>query len=607
MSHRSYSSRVGVVPDNAAWEAARAAHCDAFVAARAADDTEAMAAAALALASLQRFGGPGGRTPALLHEAYLSAADVPATRARLAAALARSWVYANDAVRGAPFALEAVELAEETNDPTVLADALDAQLATCWGPDDLSERLHITARLEDVAAHVDDVRTRMDAHLWRLTTALETLDVTGMHRQLAALDLLADETGSPLVRYFAMTRRAMQATLVDDLDRALELVDASYTLGTELGIADAFAVFHEQRAEIARHADDTALLATEAALAEDYGVSTGVQSIVAEAAVLALQAGDTDRATRLVLHVAGGGFDVVPSDVDWLLTLSKTTEAAAGVGLVDVARDGMTLLAPYAGRCVLNAGAVVCVGVVEDYLWRAATAVGDKRAESWRAAAAASYRRLGASWWLRRVPASYDVLSPAVPAPRSGATRTLELRPLPGRSVWSVGPQGDAQLLPEMKGMHYLRALLQRPGADITALDLSAMVAGHGATMAEPDTGEHVDRRALTAYRNRLREIDEELDEAQSWHDPARVERIEAERTALLREVAGATGLGGRPRTASGSAERARVAVRKAIAAALDRIEAADPPTARLLRRSVHTGAVCRYEPDPDVPATWLL
>ena len=127
---------MGAVQDDSAWEAARAAHCDAFVAARAADDVDAMAAAALGLASLQRFGGPGGRTPALLHEAYLAAADSPAARARLAAALARSWVYGNDAVRGAPFALEAVELAEETHDPTVLADALDAQLVTSWGPDD---------------------------------------------------------------------------------------------------------------------------------------------------------------------------------------------------------------------------------------------------------------------------------------------------------------------------------------------------------------------------------------------------------------------------------------------------------------------------------------
>jgi hypothetical protein len=556
--------------DDRGWEAARAAHSDAFVAARAVNDITAMAAAALALASLQRFGGPGGRTPALLHEAYLAAAEAPATRARLAAALARSWVYGNDAARGAPFALEAVELAEGSQDPVLLADALDARLATCWGPDDLSERLRVTARLQDVAAHVDDVRTRMDAHLWRLTTALETLDVTGVHHQLSALDLLAAETGSPLVRYFALTRRAMHATLVDDLDRARELVEAAYALGTELGVADAFAVYNAQLSEVGRHAGDIDFLRSQAALAEDFAVAHGIPSLVAEAAVLALQAGDADRASRLVLQVAGGGFDLVPYDVDWLLTVSKVTEAAAGLGLVEIARQGMTLMAPYSGRCVVNAGAVTCVGVVEDYLWRAAAVTGDTRADDWRAAAAAAYRRLSAPWLLSRVSSSYEPVGTPV-RPAAADVRIVELRLLPGQSVWSVGQVGDARLLPDVKGLHYLRALLQHPGVEVTALDLSAMVAGHGTTVAEPDVGPQLDRQALTAYRTRLRAIDEELDEAQSWADVARVERVEAERAALLREVAGA------------------------------------PATARLLRATVHTGSVCRYEPDPDRPVTWQL
>jgi hypothetical protein len=601
-----------VVPDDSAWEAARAAYCDSFVAARAADDIGAMAAAALGLASLQRFGGPGGRTPALLHEAYLAAADSPATRARLAAALARSWAYGNDAARGATFAAEAVELGEKSNDPTILADALDAQLSVNWGPDDLPDRLQITARLQDVAAHVDDVRTRMDAHLWRLTTALETLDVTGMHRQLSALDLLAGETGSPLVRYFAMTRQAMRAVLVDDLDRGRELAEAAYALGTDAGVPDAFAVYHVQRAAVARHAGDVSVLAEEAALAEEFAVRHGIGAVLAEAAVLAFQAGETERAARLVEQVAGGGFGQVPYDVDWLLTVSLTTEAAAGLGHTEIARAGMTLMAPYAGRCVVNAGTVDCDGVVEDYLWRAAVVSGDPRADAWRVAAEAAYRRLGAPWWLRRVSAPYDAMRGAPvaaprTAPRKADKRTVELRRLPGQAVWSVGTPGEARLLPDMKGLHYLRALLQRPGAVVTAVDLSAMAAGHGTAFAEPDAGERLDRRALTAYRTRLREIDEELDEAQSWHDQARAERIEAEREALLRELAGATGLGGRARTVGGTAERARVAVRKAVAAALDRIDAEDQATARLLRRTVHTGSACRYEPDPDTPVDWLL
>ena len=591
---------------DAHWAAARVTHAQAFVTARAAGDVNAMAVAALQLAALQRFGGPGGRTPALLHEAYLAAADQSVTRTRLAAALARSWVYGNDADRGIPFATEAVELAEHSGDPTLLADALDAQLATCWGPDDLTERLHLTARLQDISAHVDDVRTRMDAHLWRLTTALETLDVVGTHRQLSALELLADETGSPLVRYFAMTRRAMHHIVVDDLGQARSLIEDSYALGTEIGVADAFAVYHEQIAEIARHSHDIPTLTAEAALGEEYGLTHGIQSVLAEAAGLYLQIGNVDGAAKLVLQVAGAGFDVVPRDVDWTLTVSRITEAAAGVGLTDIAREGLTLLGPYAGRSVVNAGAVVFVGVVEDYLWQAGSATGDPRADDWRAAAASAYRRLGAPWWLRRVVTPHATERSTAAAPPSQPVHTVEFRLLPGGTVWSIGAPETAQLLPDMRGLHYLHTLVQRPGAELSALDLTALVAGHRAVI-EAAPGPTLDRQALAAYRQRLRDIDEELDEAQSWHDTVRIEQIETEREALLREIAGATGLGGRARNNGGSAERARVAVRKAIATAIERIDSEDPTTARLLRASVRTGGLCRYEPNPDAPVVWLL
>jgi hypothetical protein len=49
------------------------------------------------------------------------------------------------------------------------------------------------------------------------------------------------------------------------------------------------------------------------------------------------------------------------------------------------------------------------------------------------------------------------------------------------------------------------------------------------------------------------------------------------------------------------------VAVRKAISAAVERIDTLDPALARLLRDTVRTGAVCRYEPDPGRPVTWML
>jgi hypothetical protein len=120
-------------------------------------------------------------------------------------------------------------------------------------------------------------------------------------------------------------------------------------------------------------------------------------------------------------------------------------------------------------------------------------------------------------------------------------------------------------------------------------------------------TGPVVDRQALLAYRRRLVELDEELARADARGDPVRAERLAGERAALLTQVAEATGLSGRPRVTTSAEERARVAVRKAIAAAVARIGAVDPGVERLLRDTVVTGTACRFDPDPGRPVRWVL
>ncbi len=103
-----------------------------------------------------------------------------------------------------------------------------------------------------------------------------------------------------------------------------------------------------------------------------------------------------------------------------------------------------------------------------------------------------------------------------------------------------------------------------------------------------------LDKQALSAYRRRLAEIDADLDEARSWADTGRAAKLSAERDALLDQLRAATGLGGRPRVPGSAHERARIAVRKAIVNAIDRVAAADPSLGRLLSDTVTTGAICR-------------
>ncbi len=555
-----------------------------------------MTTAALELAATQRFGTIPGRVPAFLHEAYMLADGEQ--RARLAVAVARTWAYGGDPDRAIAFAAEGLAFAEATDDAPLLAAALDAELLVHWGPDDLDERIRVTARLENVVAHLPDVEARLSAHLWRLTTALEALDVTAVRRQLRSLDVLADESGSARVRFFAASRRGMFALLTSDLDGARDALREASAAGTEAAEADTYAIVRSLGAHIARQAGDVGGLVREAELYESFGTREGVISITAEAATLWAAADQPDRARALLRQLAGPDFGSIPRDSDWLLSMTCLVEVAVETGVDELAEIARGLLEPYAGRGVVNAGGVAFDGVVDDYLYRAAALLGrDAEAAARRESAAGAYERMGATWWLRRLPAR--------PAP--SRPDVVHLRPGTD-GIWWVGREGAIGMVRDMKGLHYLRLLLQRPEADVGALDLSDAVAGHPRAGPPPEAGTEVlDRRALAAYRRRLADIDAELDEAQSWSAAARVERLQSEREALLAELRSAVGLAGRERTTGGTSERARVAVRKAIAAAIERIGDADPGLARLLHDTVRTGTVCRYEPDPGRPVRWVL
>jgi len=579
-------------------EQARAEYVRAYDAARDAGDVEAMGEAALGLAATRIFGTHPGRAPAFLHQAYQRAEG--ALRVRLAVALAKSWVYGGSAQRAVPFADEAVDLATRAGDPSLLAEALDAQLLVHWGPDDQTARIAITAQLEDVVAHLEDVEARLSAYLWRLTTAMECLDMAAVRRQLRALDILAEETDSDRVRFFATARQGMNALLAGDFAAAEELRRRAVEIGERAGEPDSDAIEHALLGMLLRQAPDRDRLLAEAEVYEQFGTSEGVLSVLAEAAQLFRVAGDRERTALIAERFSDLGR--IPRDVDWLLTVCMVTDAAAGAGLDDLARQCVDALEPYAGRGLVNAGGVSFLGVVDSYLAFACRSLGrDDEAARWSESAHRLYVRFGAPWWI-----SHGLHQAIGSTPARTASSVATLRP-GADGVWLIGTGESAVAVREMRGFVYLRMLVRQPGVAISALDLSDWAAGHaGRGIDEAPTGPVVDDQALAIYRRRIVELDAELAEAAEWADVARRERLVEERALLLDEVAAATGLGGRQRQVGGSAERARVAVRKALAAATERIAAVDPALGRHLRDAVQTGSTCCYEPDPSRPTTWI-
>ena len=181
---------------------------------------------------------------------------------------------------------------------------------------------------------------------------------------------------------------------------------------------------------------------------------------------------------------------------------------------------------------------------------------------------------------------------------------------------WSVIFDGHTVRVRDLKGMRYLARLLADPGREYHVLDLVAAETGRGAQVdrsqaadlprsALGDAGEILDARAKDAYRRRLAEIDDDIEQARATGDAERAAQADAERDFLVRELARAFGLGGRDRRAASASERARAGVTRAIRQAIARIGEHHPQLGEHLGRTIRTGTYCAYLPDPRAPAGW--
>jgi tetratricopeptide (TPR) repeat protein len=183
---------------------------------------------------------------------------------------------------------------------------------------------------------------------------------------------------------------------------------------------------------------------------------------------------------------------------------------------------------------------------------------------------------------------------------------------------WTVTFDGHTERIRDLKGMRYLARLLADPGREYHVLDLVAVEtardthAGRQAAATVPhsafgDAGELLDPTAKAAYRRRLAEIDDDLDQARATGDTERAAQADTERDFLIRELSRAFGLSGVARRAASASERARASVTRAVRQAMARIAKNHPELGEHLDRTIRTGTYCAYLPDPRAPAKWQV
>jgi hypothetical protein len=149
------------------------------------------------------------------------------------------------------------------------------------------------------------------------------------------------------------------------------------------------------------------------------------------------------------------------------------------------------------------------------------------------------------------------------------------------------------------KGFSDLARLLQQPGVELHCLELADRAAD------QTDAAPVLDDRARREVRARVRELQQEIDDADASHDLARGERAREELDRIVELLSGALGLGGRSRALGSAAERARAAVTWRIRNAIKKIAKAHPRLGRHLDNAIRTGTFCGYQPES--PVDWAF
>ncbi|MGW4528308.1 hypothetical protein [Amycolatopsis sp. NPDC004378] len=578
--------------------AARALFDDAFRRAERSGDAVATARAALGLGGLWVHEHPTATarevTMSRLRHALTVAGpgSVLAVRLRVRLAAERARRHGDAAGDLLPLLTEA----RRTGDAVALVEALILAHHGVPGPQHGGLRRTLAAELAGESVRTGRRGDLLTGLLWQVVDRIRDADPQA--------ERLLDELRAELTRrdHLAVGLAvsaidAMFAVRAGRFAAAESLARASAARATAAGVVDAAGWFGVQLFAIRRYQGRLPeLLPSLRRLARSNAFTADDEAYLAALAVTAAAAGEHRTAEAALAKL--GDPAGLPRTGAWLFTLCCVTEGAHALHDAELASAVYALLRPHGDLPVVAGFGAVCLGSVEHVLGMAAATSGDLDAAAGHLRTAVR-RNLALGHWpavvlsrlaharvlaLRADPA--DV--PATREEHEAAVRDADAlgMPTPGapprvsmtstRGGWRIELGPHVVIVPGCIGLRHLATLTANPGREVAALGLAG-----AETVPEADHPV-LDATAVRQYRHRL---------AQLGDAPT------AEREWLTAELARATGLGGRARQFPGNAERARIAVGKAIRRALTRVTEADPTIGAHLRGTVHTGRWCWYRP----------
>jgi class 3 adenylate cyclase len=323
--------------------------------------------------------------------------DDSPTRARLLASLGLELMFATDRGRRVRLSDEALVAARRSGDHATLAHVLGARFYTIVSPATLSERVANTAEhLAAAEASGDPVAMTWARYLnWRV--AIERGDVEAALPHHDVLETLVAELGQPTLSWIFAISRSPQLLLCGHLE------DAEAAASEAARFADdepeGPLVLAEQLFGVRLEQDRLEEIRP---VWVDFDHRYPKLSFVgAMLARLDSELGRDDDARIHLERLAATGFENLPFDTLWALTMVSSATVAAHLDDRPRADTLHDLLKPYPAQ-IAGAGEL-WLGSISHYLaLLASTLEHHDEADTRFAAAAAMHERMGASLWLAR-------------------------------------------------------------------------------------------------------------------------------------------------------------------------------------------------------------
>jgi DNA-binding SARP family transcriptional activator len=386
--------------------AARAAFAEAAARARAADDPELLARAALGAGGVGVTIGPcAHELVALLEEAVAALPAAPsALRARLLGRLATE-LYYEDRAGADALSREAVEAARACDDAAAVATALNARRVAIWDIDHARERLETATAMVAEAERAGEPELVLQGRSWRVLDLMELGRLDEARAEVGAYEAGADALALPHYRWWVPMWRACFALMAGREEEAARLGEQALAIGNRADDPNAALFVRIQRLwgiAAPERFTEGQLADIEAAMSASPAPWAWMTGLAWAKAAL----GRDDAARELVDRLTRDDLAELRLDANWHAVLDLC-EALALLGDGPRAERVYAHLAPYSGLHAVAARAVVWYGPVDHFLGLLALTAGDPaRAEGHLVAALAEAEAAGA-------------------APRAASTRAL--------------------------------------------------------------------------------------------------------------------------------------------------------------------------------------